>query len=365
VVSGFRRLAPALCCGLLALLLASLAMTRALAPAGWSLTVLPRVDSETRLGTLAQTLEPGFRTVHPGAYDGQFYWGIAVDPLATGELHGAFDKASYRYGHPLYGWLGWLLSAGYARAAAAGLAAAALLSVAAAAVAASTLAVTRRRSAWIGLFVAFSPGLMVAASNDLAEPLAVALLLGGLAFYLREQDLRAWICLSLLPLTKEQLVLAPLAVAAYELHAMRRVRALRFSAAILPALAWWTYTRVTLGAWFTTGDSALGRPLAGWWRALADARTSWLAEASTTAVIIVLLAVLGFAFVRAFRLRGPVELCYLALSAVAICLAPNATTALSTALRNTAFLLALAPFILLAVGGAPRPPRTSSAYDDS
>ena len=128
MVGAFRRSGPAFCCGFVALLLASLAMTRALAPADWSLTVLPRVDSETRLGTLARTLEPGFRTVHPGAYDGQFYWGIAVDPLAIGELHGAFDKASYRYGHPLYGWLGWLLSAGQARAAAAGLTAAALLS---------------------------------------------------------------------------------------------------------------------------------------------------------------------------------------------------------------------------------------------
>jgi hypothetical protein len=323
-------------------------MARALAPAGWNLSVLPRVDSATRLGALARTLEPGFRTVHHGAYDGQFYWGIAVDPLAIGELHGAFDKPSYRYGHPLYGWLGWLLSAGHARAAAAGLAAAALLSMAAAAIAASTLGVTRRRSGWIGLFVALSPGLIIAAGNDLAEPLAVTLLLSGLALYLRKQDLPAWICLALLPLAKEQLILVPLAIAGYELHVLRPARALRFAAALLPALIWWTYARITLGAWFTTGDTALGRPLQGWWRTLADARTNGLTEYSTTAVMILLLALLGLTFVRALRLRGPVELCYLALAAVAICLAPNATIALSTALRNTAFLLALAPFILLA-----------------
>jgi hypothetical protein len=333
---------------LVALLLASLEMTRALAPAGWSLTALPRVDSATRLGALARALEPGFRTVHPGAYDGQFYWGIAVDPLARGELHGAFDKASYRYGHPLYGWLGWLFSAGHAGAAAAGLAAAALLSVAAAAVAASALGIARGRSGWIGLFVALSPGLIIAASDDLAEPLAVALLLGGLAFYLRKLDLPAWICFALLPLAKEQLILVPLAVAGFERHLMRPARALRFAAAILPALIWWSYARITLGAWFTTGDTALGGPLQGWWRALADARTSRLSEYSTTAVIILLLAVLGLTFVRALQVRGPLELCYLALTAVVICLAPNATIALSTALRNTAFLAALAPFILLA-----------------
>ena len=363
MVGAIRRSGPALCSGLVALLLASLEMTRALAPAGWSLTVLPRVDSATRLGALARALEPGFRTVHPGAYDGQFYWGIAVDPLAIGNLHGAFDKASYRYGHPLYGWLGWLLSAGQARAAAAGLTAAALLSVAAAAVAASALGVTRGRSGWIGLFVALSPGLIVAAGDDLAEPLAVALLLGGLAFYLRARDLPAWICFALLPLAKEQLVLVPLAVAAYELRVTRPARALRFAAAIVPALIWWTYTRFTLGAWFTTGDTALGRPLQGWWRALVDARPSRLTEYSTSAVIILLLAVLVLAFVRAMQVRGPLELCYLALAAVAICLAPNATVALSTALRNTVFLVALVPFILLAARSG-RSSRNIGSGDD-
>jgi hypothetical protein len=319
-----------------------------MAQAGWSLTVLPRVDSATRLGALARALEPGFRTVHPGAYDGQFYWGIAVDPLAIGNLHGAFDKASYRYGHPLYGWLGWLLSAGHARAAVAGLTAAGLLSVAAAAVAASTLGIASGRSAWIGLFVALSPGLIIAASDDLGEPLAVALLLGGLAFYLRKQDLPAWICFALLPLAKEQLILVPLAMAGYERHLTRAPRAWRFAAAILPALIWWTYARIRLGAWFTTGDTALGRPLQGWWRALVDERKGRLTEYSTTAVIVLLLALLGLTVARALQVRGPLELCYLALAAVAICLAPNATIALSTALRNTAFLLALAPYILLA-----------------
>jgi hypothetical protein len=74
--------------------------------AAWSLSALPRVDSTTMLGADARALDPGFHTVASGAYDGQFYWGVAVDPLATGSAHRAFDKASYRYGHPLYGWLG-------------------------------------------------------------------------------------------------------------------------------------------------------------------------------------------------------------------------------------------------------------------
>ena len=67
--------------------------------------------------TGASALDPGFRGVHSAGYDGQFYWGIAVDPLALGSVHRYFDKPSYRYGHPLYGWLGWLVSGGQATAA--------------------------------------------------------------------------------------------------------------------------------------------------------------------------------------------------------------------------------------------------------
>ena len=114
-------------------------MISTLRPAGWSLSALPRVDSKTAMGAAARALDPGFRTVHPRAYDGQFYWGIAIDPLATGVLHHAFDKPSYRYGHPLYGWLGWLFSAGRARAVPGALAVIGLASLFAAAAAAAIL----------------------------------------------------------------------------------------------------------------------------------------------------------------------------------------------------------------------------------
>src|SRR4051812_49291681 len=108
---------PPLACGVLAVALSATAIVASIRPEGWSLTALPRVDAATPMGAAARARDPSFHTVHPGAYDGQFYWGIAVDPIATGNVHQAFDTASYRYGHPLYGWLGWLFSAGQARAA--------------------------------------------------------------------------------------------------------------------------------------------------------------------------------------------------------------------------------------------------------
>jgi hypothetical protein len=288
------------------------------------------------------------------AYDGQFYWGIAIDPLATGTLHHAFDKPSYRYGHPLYGWLGWLLSADHARLVPAALIAIGLVAITVAATAAALLGVARGRSGWQGLLVALSPGLLSSTAQDLAEPLAVALLLTTFLALSRGRRRLAWLLLALLPLAKEPLVLVVLAVVGDELIRGKRTRAIAYASALLPAVCWWSYARVTLGAWFNTGDSALGQPLAGWWRALTGtagnvngllARTSSVREIGVV-ILAFLLALFVVGALSAVRHPGALELSYLALAVITICLAANATAAFTTALRNTAFLLALVPFVL-------------------
>lgn len=326
------------------MLVAAIAIVSTIRPAGWSLSALPRVDSATAMGAAARAFDPGFHTVHPGAYDGQFYWGIAIDPLATGPLHRAFDKPTYRYGHPLYGWLGWLFSAGRATAVPGALAAIGLASLFAAAAAAAILGLGRGRSGWEGLFVALNPGLISSAVNDLAEPLAAALILGALLALARGKRVAAWVCLALLPLGKEPLVVIPLAVVAWELVQRRRRGAAALATALIPALLWWTYARIHLGAWFTSGDTALGKPLVGWYRAFLHQGT--LGDLA----LAIFLGLFVLAALRAFRVRGPVELAYLVLAALAVCLAPNATLAFTTAMRNTAFLLVLVPFV-----GAPPP----------
>jgi len=331
--------------GLLAVAVAISAMIPALRTADWSLTALPRVAAKTGMGSAARAIDPGFHTVQHGGYDGQFYWGIAVDPLATGHVHHFFDKASYRYGHPLYGWLGWLLSAGHARAVPLALAVIGLGSLLVAATAAAALGLGRGRFGWEGLFVALNPGLIGSAAHDLAEPLAAALLLGAFASYVRDRRALAWTCLALLPLSKEPLIVVLLAVVAWELVERRRRRAAFFATAAIPALLWWTYARIHLGAWFTSGDTALGEPFAGWRRALFHGRYAGATGAVTLAITVALIALLTLGALRAFRLRGPVDLTYLALVAIAVCLAPNATVAFSTALRNTAFLLVLVSFV--------------------
>jgi hypothetical protein len=352
-----RVLPVPLAAGALALLAATLAVVPSLRPVGWDVTALPRVASNTALGADARRVDPGFHTVQAGAYDGQFYWAIALDPVAAGSIHRDIDKPSYRYGHPLYGWLGWLFSAGQGAAAAAALLAVGLASLVAAAAAATWLGVRRGRSGWESLFVTANAGLLYSAAHDLAEPLCAALLLGGLAAYLAGRRPAALACFALLPLAKEPLALLPLAVALWEVWRNRaRIRTVvPLLCTLLPGVAWWIYARIHLGAWFTSGGTALGAPFSGWKRALLDAGVdSYTADPlknqigeETLVVLVALLLLLAVAGISALRLRGPVELFFVSLGVLALCLAPNASVALRDALRNTSLLVVLAPFVIV------------------
>jgi hypothetical protein len=329
-------------------LLAVVAMIPSLRPEGWSLTALPRIGAGTSMAQKARSVDPSFRLIDQGSYDGQFYWGIAVDPVARGTVHDAFDTASYRYGHPLFGWLGWIASAGRAPAAAAALAVVGLLALFVAAAAAAELG-----AGTAALFVALNPGLLYAAAHDLAEPLCAALLLLALNGYVRGHRALMLVSLALLPLAKEQLVLVALVLAVWELVGGRRTNAAWLAATAAPAVAGWIYARLTLGAWFTSGDNALGVPFVGWARALAragvnaynaDPGSNQLGEA-TVVVLVALLALLVLTGVRALRFRSPVDPVYLALAALVACLAPIATVLERDALRNTSILLVLVPFV--------------------
>jgi hypothetical protein len=332
-------------------------MLPSLRPAGWSLTVLPRVDADTPMGTDARAIDPGFHTVHPGAYDGQFYWGTAIDPLGVGHVHHDFDSAAYRYGHPLYGWLGWLASAGQGRAAAAALAAIGLASMLAAGILAGTLGRRLGGQGYEGLFVALNPGLLYAAAHDLAEPLCAALALGAFLAHVRGRRTAALACFALLPLAKEPLVLVPLAVAAWDL--LRRRASLRAAAVtastIVPAVRWWVWARVHFGASFlSVGDTVIQSPLAGWRRALLDAGVnSYSPDGSanqlgeTTVVLVVALGgLLLVGTLLALRLRSPIEAAFVPLALLLVCLSPAATVNPRDLLRVTSVIVALVPFVL-------------------
>lgn len=343
---------PAAACAALALVVGFAGMVPSLRRADWNPTVLPRVDTGSALGRAALALDPAFHTVRRNAYDGQFYWAIAIDPFATGSLHTKLDKPTYRYGHPLYAWLAWILSAGQARRVAAALALLGLTAIAAGAAAAALFARQRGRSGWIdGLFIALNPGLIVAAAADLAEPLAATLLICALGTYLSGRRRIALILFALLPLAKEPLVLVPLAVALWELRRGSRRAAVAVALSTVPAAVWWTYSRYTLGGWFTSGGTALAAPFSGWLHSVAGETARHLSPPGAIFLMLVLTLLL-VGGVRAVRYGHVAAYPYVGLLIVIACLAPNATTAFTTALRNISLALVLLPLAAFATGVA-------------
>jgi hypothetical protein len=364
------RLVPAGCAAL-AVALAVIVMLPSLRPAGWSLSVLPRVDGNTGMGAAARALDPGFHTVSPGAYDGQFYWGIAVDPVATGNVHQSFDTTAYRYGHPLYGWLGWLASAGQPRAVPAALVAINLIAIAVAAFVAGVLGRATGGRGWEGLFVALNPGLLYSAAHDLTEPLSAALLLGGMLAYARGRRVVATVAFGFLILSKEQFVTVPLAIGAWELirHRARIRDSLMLGLSVVPAVIWWVWLRFHLGAWFTANShAAFVFPLSGWKRALVDAGIhSYSADPtqnqfgeSTIVIVAAAGGLLLVATLLALRLRGPADAVLLPIVAIIACLSPVATIFERDLLRNVAVAVVLVPLVLAAKpllpAFAPAPP---------
>jgi hypothetical protein len=334
----------------------------------WDTASLVRMRASLPIAQLAVRDQPDFPLrKRSGFYDGAFFYAIARDPLATGEAHGlmtqtTFDsrhqvnEAPYYWGHPAYGWLAWLASGGgRPRAIPDALLAVGLLSILIAGAAASGLARAIGWSPWGGLAVALNPGLVLAVDHDTSEPLGAALLLLGLVVYARGR--RAWAVglFAALCFVKEPLVLVPLALAAWELWRTRRPPLV--AAAVVPAVLWWLYVRIHLGAFPSgQGGQRLVAPLSGWWRGLLDAASqSWnkgvdtaqLGEAAVPLIVVVGLAIV-VGCIYAFRARTAVDVVFLALALLYACITSKGVQYPKDLMRELALVLTLLPFVIAA-----------------
>jgi hypothetical protein len=365
-----RRYAIPLACALVALASGGAGVVASLHWQAWDTSALVRMHDKLPVAKLALQGDPNFRLRgESGFYDGAYFYAIARDPLATGEAHHLLDEAPYYWGHPAYGWLAWLASAGGRPGAVPdALLAVGLLSIFVAGAAASFLARAIGWSPWGGLVVALNPGLVFAVNSDTSEPLGAALLLFALTAYVRGR--RGWAIglFAALCFVKEPLVLVPLGIAAWELWRTRRPPLI--AAAVVPAVLWWVYVRIHLGAFpFGQGSERLTAPLAGWKRALLDAASqSWnpgvdtaqMGEAAVALIIVVGLAIL-VAGIYALRLRSVVAPAFLAIAALYACITPNGVQYPKDLIRELALVLTLLPFVL-AARASPAEPASAHKY---
>jgi hypothetical protein len=351
-----RHLIP-LACALAAVASAGAGVIASLHLEAWDTSSLVRMHDNLPLAKLAVHDDPTFKLRHgSGFYDGAYFYAIARDPLATGRAHHLLPEAPYYWGHPAYGWLAWLASAGGRPGAVPdALLAIGLLAIFVAGAAASLLARAVGWSPWGGLVVALNPGLIFAVYSDTSESLGAALLLLALVAYVRGR--RGWALglFAALCFVKEPLVLVPLAIAAWELWRTRRPPFV--AAAVVPAGLWWLYLRIHLGAFpFGLGGERLTAPLLGWKRALLDAASqSWnpgtdtaqLGEAAIALIIVFGLAIL-VAGIFALRLRTVIAPAFLSIAALYACITPNGVQYPKDLIRELAVVVTLLPFVFTA-----------------
>jgi hypothetical protein len=224
----------------------------------------------------------------PG-YDGQWFLGLAYDPLLREHLTDGFDVPRYRAGRPLQAMLGWMLAAGRIPAIPAGLLAVGPLAVALGSMALARLSVAYGRSRWWGVGFALVPGIAVGVAFATAEPLGLALAAVGVGLVLESgsaaagsrrrwaAELLAGLAFAGAALTKESYLLFA-AVGALHLAGVARRAGRSGLRPVLVLLglplaalaAWWAYVLVAVPPTARDGTSlgAVGPPLLGWARTL-------------------------------------------------------------------------------------------------
>ena len=153
-------------------------------------------------------------SVFPGnGYDGQFYYRLALDPA---NLHrtafGITMDAPFRVQRIGYPALAWLLSAGQHAWVPAALVAVNVLALGAVGLAGGMLARDAGRHALCGLLLAGYFGFAMSVGNDLTEPVAAACLLTGILACRRGRPVLAGIAFGYGALTRETVLIVPLAL---------------------------------------------------------------------------------------------------------------------------------------------------------
>lgn len=153
-------------------------------------------------------------------YDGLAYYRLALDPLTLAvQDHGvAFTRPAYwqsRIGYPVTCWA--LSLGGRADLVPVALVVVNLLAITGITVLAVRLAVRRGRSAWWGAVPAMWAGFLVGLGQDLTEPLAGLLLLGGLVLVRSRRHVLATLALIAAALTRETTLVVALAMLAARL----------------------------------------------------------------------------------------------------------------------------------------------------
>jgi hypothetical protein len=227
-----------------------------------------RLDEELAARRISVVVRPG------NGYDGQWFLGLAYDPLLRERLADGFDMPRYRARRPLLAMAGWVLAAGRPGAVPAALLAVELLAVGVGCAAAGRLLAAAGRSRWWGLGFGVVPGVVVAVMFGTAEALGLALAALGLSLALDRRLVTAGLAFAAAGLTKET-YLGFAAAAAIWLLLQQRERLREAATVLAPGVvllgAWWWYAGRMIPGSRTddVGLTSIAAPFVGWGHTLA------------------------------------------------------------------------------------------------
>jgi hypothetical protein len=226
--------------------------------------LLPEPSNWVQGRLIASTYDPPENVVEvfQNQGDGQIFAHEAQDPFLRHPeaIRLGPSEQAYRLQRPLFGWLGWILSAGQPGAVAWALLWLTILSVGALALVSALVCVHFGRSPLLGLLVLLAPGVTADLWRCGPEALGCALALGGFLLW-RRTGRATWPAVALLALaclTRETFVLFPLTMAAVEWWPSRAegrafglataIRS-RFVVAVVPYVGWVVVVHSVVGAW--------------------------------------------------------------------------------------------------------------------
>ncbi len=188
-------------------------------------------------------------------YDGMFYYYIAHDPFIRTDLYKSFMDGwtAYRYQRIAYPLAVYVLSFGIREIIPYMMVIVNVLAVALGVFFCAKIAEFYGRNPFYALAYAAIPGLILAVTRNLTEPMQMACIVGGIYFYVcRENNLVSALLLAVAALAKDTAMLVPFAFFVMEIFKNRRVRqAMIF---ILPPLLYFAWRAYAVSM---IGDSAV------------------------------------------------------------------------------------------------------------
>jgi hypothetical protein len=352
-----------LACAAVALLAALIPVLTHIDEAGGRASVLVHMAADEPLATVARAADPDFAFVNLEAhYDGVYFYAMAVDPWATGDAHQLIDNPAARYSHPMFGWLGGLLSLGSPSRVPAALLLLALLGAAASAWAGALLARTLGGSGWWGLAVAFNPGVIYSVTALTSEPLGTAVMLLTFYLWLNKRYTAGAACLAALVLIKDPFILVAAGLFLWEAWRYMTTKdeiSKRNMVLLVPAFIvfglWYVYVRSRFGLFpFEAGEGLLGFPLSGWLTTFKEASGAAVGPfyesqigAPSGPLLIAFGGVMIASVFPSLRWRNALAPTFILLTLLTLCLGPAGVYFPKDLIRSFAFPLALAPFIWL------------------